>query len=502
MQQPYPPPITRNLITLFSLLSAFMTQLDATIANVALPHMQASVSASREQITWVLTSYLIMAAIFTPLSGWLAGRIGRKALVLGSTGGFTIASVMCGMAANFDQLVAFRMIQGMMGAAILPMSQALMFDINPPEKHGPAMAVWGMGVVLGPIAGPVLGGWLTDNYSWRWVFLINIPFGIIAFLGILALLPDTGKQEEMRLDWFGFAMLALAIGCFQLVLDRGESQDWFNSTEIWIEATLSAMAFYLFLVHSLTADKPFVNLALFRDTNFVVGSVFGFFLGGLLYGVLALLPPLLANLMGYPIVLVGLVTAPRGIGTMIGMGIAGQLMRWVDVRLLIFAGMMICGLSTLMMSGFSVDMDSWPVITSGVVQGIGAGLLFVPITTVVFATIPASYRNEGAAMNSLIRGLSSALWISVLQTVTIRNEAAVHSRLSEGVRPDNPVLGLLLPDFDFGGLRQVAMMHGEIGRQAMMVSYIDTFWLLFIASLVIAPLVVLLRPERPPESQA
>ena len=496
MDQSYPDPAARRLISVFALAAAFMTQLDATIANVALPHMQASTMASREQITWVLTSYIIMSAIFTPLSGWLSERIGRKWVMVGSVTGFTLASVLCGLAANLDQLIAFRLLQGALGAALLPMSQAIMLDINPPEKHGSAMALWGIGAIFGPIIGPLLGGWLTENLSWRWVFFINIPFGAMAAAGLLLFLGDSGEKRAGRFDFIGFGTLAVAVGAFQLVLDRGQLQDWFNSTEIWLEATLSLTALYLFLVHSLTADKPFINLGLFGDPNYVIGSALGFFLGGLMYGVLALLPPMLSELMNYPVEFIGVVTAPRGLGTLLAMLIVGRLSGKVDDRLLILVGLVFCGWSTALLSRVNLGMDSWLTVFSGFVQGIGAGTMFVPITTVVFATLKPSLRNEGAAMNALVRGLGGAVWISVLQTVTVRNSEIVHSRLVESVRPDNPVMAERMWDFDFGITQQVARLDIEIGRQALMVSYADAFWLLFLAGLVVAPLVLLLRPAK------
>jgi DHA2 family multidrug resistance protein len=496
MTHPYPPPFARNLITLFALAGAFITQLDSTIANVALPHMQASTSASQEQITWVLTSYLVMAATFTPLSGWLAGRFGRKRIFLLSIFGFTLASALCGLVATFDQLIAFRLLQGIMGSALLPMSQAILLDINPPEKHGSAMAVWGMGAVLGPIIGPLLGGWLSENWSWRWVFYINLPIGAIALAGLALILTETRAEKPVRLDFLGFGTLAVAVASFQLMLDRGQMQDWFQSREIWIEATIAATAFYLFLAHSFTAKQPFVNPVLFRDRNYVIGNVFGFFLGGVMYGVIAMVAPMLAELMGYPIELVGEVTAPRGLGTLLVMPLIGRLVGRVDDRLLILVGLILCGVSLRMLSQTSLEMDSWLVMSSGFLQGIGAGIMFVPIATVAFATLAPSLRNEGAAMNSLIRNLGASAWISVLQTMTIRNEAAVHSRLAEGVRPDNPMMTMRAPDFDFGLTQAVAAMNGEIGRQALMVSYADSYWLIFVACLVIAPLIALLRRKR------
>jgi DHA2 family multidrug resistance protein len=495
MQHAYPPPALRRIITVFTLAAAFMTQLDATIANVALPHMQASTSASREQITWVLTSYIIMAAIFTPLSGWLASRFGRKRLFVISVAGFTLASVLCGVAGNFGQLVAFRMLQGAMGAALLPMSQAILLDINPPERHGSAMATWGIGVIIGPICGPILGGWLTEALDWRWVFFINLPIGILAVVGLAAFLPAFEEERPTSLDLFGFGTLALAIGAFQLMLDRGQMQDWFNSSEIWVEALVAATSFYVFLVHTLTAERPFVDVAIFKDRNFAIGSIFGFFLGGLMYSVMALTAPMLADLMGYPAILAGEVMAPRGVGTLLCMPLVGALINRIDSRVLIVIGMSISGLSALMMSHFSLQMDSHAVGLAGFVQGVGAAFLFVPVTTVVFATIRPQFRNQGTAMNSLIRALGGSVWISAMQTLTIRNEASVHSRLTEGVRPDNPALGYSMPDFDFGLTASLEQMHGIVARQAMMVSYTSSFWLLFAIAFALCPLVLLLRPR-------
>ncbi|MBW8786117.1 MAG: DHA2 family efflux MFS transporter permease subunit, partial [Novosphingobium sp.] len=289
----YPEPGTRRWITLFSMSAAVMNLIDTTIANVALPHIQGSTSASREQVVWVLTSYIVASAIFTPLTGWLAERFGRKRLMLASIVGFTVTSGMCGAAANLGQLVAFRVLQGVFGSALIPMSQATLLDNYPPEEHGKAMAVFGLAAVAGPLVGPLLGGWLTQSYSWRWVFLINLPIGVVSFVGLSAVMSETRSGRSAKFDLFGFTLLALAVGAFQLMLDRGQVLDWFQSREIWIEATLAATAIYLFVVHSLTAPHPFVRLAIFRDRNFVITSVIGFFLGILIYSSMSLIPPLL-----------------------------------------------------------------------------------------------------------------------------------------------------------------------------------------------------------------
>ena len=497
MSGPYPDPVTRAFITLSVMAATIMNALDSTIANVALPHIQGSVSASQEEITWVLTSYIVSAAIFTPLTGWVAGRFGRKWLMLVSVVGFTLASGLCGLATGLTELVLFRILQGVFGAALVPMSQAILLDINPPERHGPAMAIWGMGAVLGPIIGPALGGWLTDNFSWRWVFYINLPIGILTFLGLSAFLSETRDENPGRLDFLGFALLSLAIGSMQMMLDRGQQQDWFNSLEIWVEAVAAGTFFYLFLVHTMTSkNKPFIELRLFADRNFVLGTSFGFFLGVLLFSTLALLPPMLETLLGYPVVLTGLVTAPRGVGSFVSMIIVGQMIRRFDVRVMILIGLVLSAISMYIMSGFSLGMDSWPVMTSGFIQGLGTGLIFIPLATLAFTTLDPSLRNEGSAIFTLTRNMGSAIGISVLQAMTIRNASTVHSRLIEGLRPDSPVMSRIMPDFDFHMPSAVARLNALVTRQAAMVSYIDAFWLLFVITVAITPLLLFMRPAR------
>ncbi|WNO54499.1 DHA2 family efflux MFS transporter permease subunit [Stakelama saccharophila] len=496
MTDNYPSTGLRRLITGSVMAAALMNSLDMTIANVALPHMQGSVSASTDQITWVLTSYIVAAAIMTPLTGWLAGQFGRKRLMLISIIGFTIASGLCGIATSLGELVGFRLMQGIFGAALIPMSQAILLDINPPENHGPAMSVWGMGVILGPIIGPALGGYLTENLSWRWVFYINLPVGILAWAGLFLFLNESRDEQRSRFDFFGFGMLALGIGCLQIMLDRGQQLDWFSSREIMIEAAASVLFFYLFVVHTITAERPFINPALFKDRNFVAGSVLGFFIGVMIFSVLALLPPLLEGLMGYPVVLTGLVTAPRGIGTMVAMVLVGKLITRFDTRLLILTGLGLVAFSTYAMSGFSLQMDEWPVIWTGFIQGLGTGLVFVPLSAISFTTLDPKLRNEGTAMFTLIRNVGSAIGISTLQAMTIRNGAVVHSRLVEDVRPDNPLVRQYMPSLDFSSLESLTRANEQITGQAMMVAYIDAFYALFIIILLVAPLLLLMRPPR------
>ena len=333
-------PANVALLTVCVMLATIMQALDTTIANVALPYMQGSLSATTDQINWVLTSYIVAAAIATPVTGFLEQRLGRKRLFQIAVVGFTVASVLCGIAMSLPEMVLFRVLQGLFGASLVPLSQAVLLDSYPKEKHGSAMAMWGVGVMVGPILGPVIGGWLTEAYNWRWVFYINVPIGILTFFGLSACLSETPVRKG-GFDWFGFAMLSLAIGSFQMMLDRGEQLDWFSSTEVVIEAVLAALAFYLFLVQTFTVKNPFIDPAIFKDRNLSVGLCFIFVVGIILLASLALITPYLQNLMGYPVITAGLVLAPRGIGTMLAMMVVGRIINRVDPRALLVLGLLI-----------------------------------------------------------------------------------------------------------------------------------------------------------------
>lgn len=479
------------------MLAAVLVTLDVTIANVALPRIQSSVGASPEQIIWVVTSYVIAAAIATPLSGWLASRFGRREVMALAVGGFTLASVACGMATSLTSLVAFRFLQGMAGAAIVPLSQATLLDIFPPEKHGQAMAIFGIGSMVGGIIGPALGGLLTDWFTWRAVFLINVPFGALAAIGMFIFMPPSAKMEKTKFDFFGFITLSIFLASMQLMVDRGQQLDWFDSPEIWVEAVIMGLFGYIFLVHIFTSKAPFVSPILFKDRNFAVGSIVAVLLGVLVFSAMPLIGIMLQQQLEYPVLLAGLVQAPRGIATAITMVLAGVLVGRVDTRILLFFGLVATGLGYLMMSSFSLESDQMDVILSGIVLSIGSGLIFVPLSTIVFSSLNPKLRNEGAATFTLVRNIGQAVGISLLQVMTLRNSATVQARLSEGVRPDSPPFNLHLPDFDFLSSEAMAGMHYEAARQAMMVAYIDAFWLLFILSIVLVPLVMLMRPAKP-----
>ncbi len=488
----------RTMITVSIMLATVMSSLDTTIANVALPHIQGSVSASQDQITWVLTSYIVAAAIMTPLTGWLAGRFGRKLVFMVSVGGFTFASALCGLAGSLVGIVLFRLLQGVFGAALIPLSQAVLLDINPPEKHGEAMAMWGAGAILGPILGPALGGFLTDNLSWRWVFFINLPVGIAAFTGIFLFIREHKLTNRRPFDFFGFATLAVAIGSFQLFLDRGQTQDWFSSTEVQIECALTGLALFLFIVQMATAKRPFLDAALFKDANFVTATIFGFFLGILLFSTLALLPPLMENLLGYSVMTTGLVSVPRGLGSFIAMFIVGQLVGRVDVRLVLLAGLSLMSFSAWQMCHFTIVMDATPIMWAGVTSGLGTGLIFVPLSTLAFASITPEQRSEAAGLFTLVRNIGSSAGVSIMTALLSRNMSIVHSGLVNHIRPDNP---LAHPPFvsaalNFASQRSLALFDALANQQAAIIAYIDDFRLMLWITLLSIPMLLLMRPPK------
>lgn len=487
----------RAATTIAVMLATLMQVLDTTIANVALPHMQTSLGATSETINWVLTSYIVASAVAIPITGWLADKVGRKRLMVTAVVVFTIASLLCGIAQNLEEMVAFRLLQGVAGAFIVPLAQAVMFDINPPEKHARAMALFGGGIMIGPILGPVLGGWLTESINWRWVFIVNLPVGVLATIMLLRFLPKTPKHER-RFDLFGFALLALAIGGLQMMLDRGEQLDWFESWEIWVEAGIAVSAAWMFAVHLFTSREPIFDPKMFADRNFAMGLFFMAVTGVLLLAGLALLPPLLQRLMGYSVLESGFLTAPRGVGTLISMLLAGRLVGKVDARLLIFSGIALMALSLWQMSGFALGMDSRPIIVSGVVQGLGLGLIFVPLNTLAFGTLAVRYRTTAASLLNLSRNIGGSIGISLVTTLLARNLQTSHADLAAQVTPyrlpaADPALAQRLGELGDTGL---ALLDAEINRQALMIAFIDDFHIMMMVTLAALPLVLLLRKAR------
>ncbi|MCB9947116.1 MAG: DHA2 family efflux MFS transporter permease subunit [Rhodospirillaceae bacterium] len=484
------------------MLATIMQVIDTTIANVALPHMQGSLGATQDQISWVLTSYIVAAAIMTPPTGWLADRFGRRRLFLVAVAGFTAASMLCGLAGSLDQMVAFRLLQGAFGAALVPLSQATLLDSYPRERHGSAMALWGVGIMIGPILGPTLGGYLTETYSWHWVFFINLPLGLLAMAGIRASVPE-GRMERRGFDLFGFALLSLAVGALQMLLDRGEQQGWFQSTEIAVEAGLAVLALYMFLVHSFTARRPFVDLAMFRDRNFAVCTLFIFVVGIVLFSTLALLPPFLQTLMDYPVITVGLVLAPRGVGTMISMMVVGRLLGRVDARPIIVTGLLITAVSLWQMGGFTPEVAMGTIISTGFVQGIGLGLIFVPLSTLAFSTLPPARRPDATSLFSLSRNIGSSIGISVVISYLTRNAQIGHAVLAEQVSPYRQALADLPRAWDLTTVQGIAALNAEVTRQALAIAYVDDFRLMMVVVLLAIPLIAFIRrPAAAPPAAA
>lgn len=485
----------RGLITVSIMLATIMQVLDTTIANVALPNMIGDLGASQDTINWVLTSYIVAAAIMTPVTGWLSDRLGRRELFLGSVIGFTLSSMLCGIAWSLETMVLFRVAQGLFGAAIVPLSQTFLLDINPKERHGQAMAMWGAGIMVGPIVGPTLGGWLTETLNWRYVFFVNLPVGVIAVLGCTAYLPRVAKRLR-GFDFFGFAMLSLGVGALQLMLDRGAEVDWFSAVEIWIELGLSITGFWVFIVHLATRHDAFIDAAIFKDRNFVTGLVFIFVIGVILLASLALLPPMLSRLFNHSTITTGLVMAPRGVGTMISMLLVGRLVRVIDARILVVTGLSLTAWSLYDMTGFSPQMDDWLIIQSGVIQGLGLGLVFVPLSTIAFATLEPRFRTDAASLFSLVRNIGSSIGISVVTVVLTRNTQINHSELSAAINPFNPALQSMSPGAAAGNSTALSQIDQLVNQQALMISYVDDFKLMMIVTFCAIPLALLLRKPK------
>jgi DHA2 family multidrug resistance protein len=484
-------------ITIGLMLATVMNSLDSTIANVALPHMAGSVSASPDQITWVLTSYIIAAAIMTPLSGWLSIRFGRKVVFLISIAGFTVASMLCGIANSLAEIVVFRLLQGLCGAALIPLSQAVVLDIFPPSQVGQVMALWGAGAILGPIFGPVLGGWLTDNFSWNWVFFINLPIGILAFGSIWFFMERDRGGGQRPFDFLGFGALVVFIGGIQLMLDRGPTVDWFSSPEIWAEMLCGIGGLYVFVVQTFLAKQPFFDRALALDRNFVTCNLFGFFIGLFLYSTMALLPPLMQGVMGYSVFGSGLVMMPRGLGSFAAMFIVGRLVGKVDTRLILLVGMGLCSFALYQMTHFDLSMDAVPFMTTGIIQGLGIGLLFVPLSVTAFATLSPTLRSEGTSVYTLIRNLGSSVGISVMEALDTQQSAVAHADMASHVQPGSPVFNAgvsaaMNPATPSG----LDALNGVITQQASMVGLIDVFKVMLLLTFAVAPLLLIMRKPK------
>ncbi len=479
----------RPMVTLVAMTATIMQVLDTTIANVALPHMQGSLGATQDQIAWVLTSYIVAAAIGTPVTAWLAGRFGRTRLFVVALSGFTLASILCGIAVSLPEIVLFRLLQGLFGAALVPLSQSILLDTYPRNETARAMGIFSMGVMVGPILGPIIGGYLTDQYSWRWCFYINVPLGIIAIFGALAFFPETARRPGRRLDWMGFGFLSLAIVSLQLALDRGEQQGWFQSNEIIIETVLTAFALYMFVVHSTTTARPFFDVRLFKDRTFVVATALTSLIFIVFYGSMALLPQMLQGELDYPVMTAGLIMSPRGAGTIASILVLRRLGRWFGDRAVIATGLIFNATAMYLMSGWSLMVDPSDIIVVGLMQGIGTGFINVPLATIAFSNLAAEVRTEAAGFYNLMRNIGSAAGVSLSASQLVEFTQINHGRLAEFMTP----FGHLPSAPGLSGHAALSMLNASLTRQASMVAYINVYWMLGALCILILPLVMFLR---------
>lgn len=479
------------------MLATTLQTLDSTIAAVALPHMQGSFSATQEQVSWVLTSYIVSSAIMTPMAGFLSDRLGRKRLYMVVVIGFTVSSMLCGVATSLEEMVLFRILQGAFGAPLIPVAQATILDTYPPQKYGSGMALFGVGVMLGPIIGPTLGASLTEYYDWRWVFFINVPLGVLALVGVQMSLTDHRYQEHgRRLDFAGFAYLSLAIGALQLMLDRGNSGSWFQSTEIVIEAAVAGVCAYLFVVQMITAERPFIAPSIFRDRNFSISLMLSFVLGFNMMATMALLPPMLQRLLGYTVLDTGWILAPRGVGTMVSMALVGRLVGRVDPRLLLAVGIVLSTVALWEMSLFDRNVTQGMLMWTGVLQGFGLGMTFVPLSSMAFVTLAPQQRTDASAVYSLARNIGSSVGISILMGVLSVYLRAGREHLVTHIHPFNPLLqhpgiqSFANPDTPQGR----AVLDMIVQSEAAMLGYLEDFRLMMVISMLALPLLLPLRP--------
>jgi MFS transporter, DHA2 family, multidrug resistance protein len=484
-----------TMVMLCTMAGVLMQTLDNTIANVALPYMQGNLSTSRDQITWVLTSYIVAAAIMTAPAGWLASRFGKKKVMIVAMAGFTAASALCGTALGLTEMVIFRMLQGAFGAAMGPLSQAILLDLYPVEKRPKAMAIWGMGIMLGPILGPTLGGFLTEYYNWRWCFYVNVPVGITATVGMMYFFHDNRHDRGLNFDWLGFAVLTLGVGALQLMLDRGTDQDWFSSGEIVAEAVLAGLGFYLFFVHMTTGRNTFIPRALFADRNYVSSLVLMYLVSAVLLASLALLPPFLQNMAGRPVLNVGLMMAPRGFGVIAAMILVGKFSNRTDPRWLMTIGAILMSVSMWEMARWTPSIGVETFLFATVLQGFGMGLVFSPLNLIAFATLPGALRNAGAALMNLMRNVGSAIGVSVTTVILANCMQMLHAELSGQASFFNRALFvnapslLMNPHLPSGA----AALDGAIRMRAAIDAYANDFMFMFYAGLLTFPVIWMLR---------
>jgi len=483
------------------MLASTMQVLDTTIANVALPHMQASLGAALDTVTWVLTSYIVASAIALPLTGWLAERIGRRELLVISVGGFIVASMACGLAANLPEMVLFRIAQGIFGAFMVPVGQAVMLDATPPSRHAKMLALWGAAFTIGPILGPVLGGWLTANANWRWCFFINAPIGALSLFLIVTNLPKLPRRKS-KFDLTGFLLIGIAIGSLQLLLDRGQHVDWFESKEVWIYATLTASLGWAAIYHMAVSRNPLIPRALFADRNLLVANFLIVVMSVTMYSVMALLAPMMQNLFGYGAYSAGVAIASRGVGTIIAMQVSQYFVRiGVSIRIIVASGLLLAAYSLLRMSGWSLEVDRYEFMLIGVIQGLGLGMILIPLNILAFTTLKPELRTDASSMLNLTRSLGGSLGIAFSTLIMSRYIQINHAELAERLSADkfgpiNPATAQRMGDYGEAALR---IVDAEVSRQAAMIAYTNNFYMIGIMCLLSLPMIFLIKTQKPPD---
>jgi MFS transporter, DHA2 family, multidrug resistance protein len=491
------------------MLSTFMEVLDTTVVNVSLPHIAGSLSATTDEATWTLTSYLVANAIVLPITGWLSNYFGRKRLLMFSVIGFTAASFLCGLAPSLSLLVFFRIIQGACGGGLQPISQAILLESFPPHDRGKAMGFWGLGIVVAPMLGPVLGGWLTDSYSWRWVFYINVPIGIAAIImtNLFIFDPHYIRRASEHIDYWGIGMLGLGVGALQIVLDKGQEKDWFGTHWITALALVAIVALTVFVLHELAIKHPVVDLHVFKNRTYSTGLFMMALLGVGLYGSTVLIPLLLQTLLGYPAVQAGIAMAPRGFGSFVAMPMVGFLIAKIDSRKLLAVGLAVCAYTLIEFSRFNLNAGYWDFFWPQLVMGLSLGFLFVPLTTTTMDPIPKETMGNATSLFNLVRNLGGSIGISVVETLQFRQAQAHIHNLGAHVNPLDPraegLVAQLQGAFMSAGTNPVTASHrayaavwGMVQQQATMMSYNDTFRVLGAIFLGMLPLILIMKKPR------
>jgi DHA2 family multidrug resistance protein len=503
------PRVNPWIVAVSVMFATFMEVLDTTVVNVSLPHIAGSLSASIDEATWALTSYLVANAIILPMTGWLASVFGRKRLLMASVAGFTASSFLCGLAPNLSMLIAFRILQGATGGAMQPLSQAVLLEAFPPQDRGKAMGFWGLGIVVAPILGPVLGGWLTDSYSWRWVFYINIPVGVTSLIMTRLFIFDPSyiRRESQRIDYWGLGMLAVGIGALQIVLDKGQEEDWFSSAFITTLAIVAAVTLVALVIHELRTDHPVVDLYVFKERSYAVGVFLMTVVGFVLYGSLVLLPIMLQTLLGYPSLQAGIAMAPRGIGSFFMMPLTGIMTGKFDPRKLLTAGLIVGGVTLLWLSELNLNAGYWDIFWPQLIQGVGMSMLFVPLTTVTMDPIPRERMGNATSLFNLMRNIGGSIGIAATGTMLARRQQTQMTLLGAQVTPYSPAARSLFEQMRAGFIasgsdvvtatnRAYAALFGLVQRQAAMVSFVSIFQLLGILFLLLIPLILIMRRPR------